>query len=71
MSSSIATETAIGLFTYHEVTDPNGVSIIDIKVESYKVAADRMAMERDRALMQNTLKAAGVVGAAVIAGIAP
>ena len=68
-STAIATETSIGSLTYHEVTDPNGVSTIHIKVESYKVAADRLAMERDKALFMAGLKAAGVVGAAVTTGV--
>jgi len=70
-SNATNTETSIGSLTYHEVTDPNGVSTIHIKVESYKVAADRLAMERDKALFTAGLKAAGVVGAVVVGGIAP
>ncbi len=71
ISKATNTETSIGSLVYHEVTDPNGISTIHIKIESYKVAADRMAMERDQAMMQNMLKAAGVVGAVVAGGIVP
>ncbi len=64
-----STETSIGSLTYHEVTDPNGISMIYIKIESYKVAADRLAMERDKALFMAGLKTAGVVGTAVATGV--
>ncbi len=64
-------EVEVGAIEYSETTDPNGVSTIKIRIESYKVAADRVAAERDKALIDGVLKAAGIVGGAVVTGGVP
>ena len=64
-------EVEVGAIEYKETTDPTGVSTIEIRIESYKVAADRVAAERDKALIKGVLEAAGIVGGAVVTGGVP
>ena len=46
------TEIDIGSIEYSERTDPNGVSTISITVQSFKVTEAKLAMEKEKAMVE-------------------
>ena len=68
-SDKTNTETDIGSIEYTEVTDPNGVSKITIKVESYKVTEAKLAMQREQLREENLARIIAIAESVILAGV--